>query len=134
MQRLIPLPSLREGERRRSLRYLVADEALVVAGVASAGPEARPHSLTGRVRDMGALGLSLLLPTTEAWEELSEPGHPLTVVLSIPSSTITLRAEVAYCAARRARGDLIGYRVGARVTGIGDDDLDRLAEYLGRRL
>jgi hypothetical protein len=134
MQRLIRLPIRREGERRRSLRYLVTDEALIVAGVASAGPEARQRSLTGKVRDLGALGLSLLLPTGEAWEELSEPGHPLTVVLSLPSGTIRLRAKVAYCDARRARGDLIGYRVGARVGEIGDDDLDRLAEYLGHRL
>jgi hypothetical protein len=130
---LISLTQLEGGERRLSPRYLVPDAELIVVGVAVMDTEGRPRSLTGRVRDLSASGLSLLLPTEQACDELTERGRPLAVVLTLPAGTIKLRAEVAHCSARIARGLLAGYLVGVCITEINSEDRELLVEYVEER-
>ena len=131
---LIKLLPLEENERRLSPRYLVPEEEPLIAGVALLGAGERRRSLTGRVRDISESGLSLLLPTGEECEELSERGRSLAVALTLPSGAIRLRAEVAHCDARRGRGGVLaGYLVGVRIREITADDHDRLAEYIKER-
>ena len=134
MPSLIKLLPLEENERRLSPRYLVPDDELLTVGVAVLGAGPGRHSLTGRVRDVSASGLSLLLPTGEECAELSERGRSLAVVLSLPAGAIRLRAEVAHCGERRGRGGrLVGYVVGVRIREIGSGDHDRLIEYIEER-
>lgn len=134
MPNLIRLLPLEDNERRRAPRYLVPDAELLVVGVALEGGGGRPRTLTGRVRDLSASGLALLLPTGEACEELAERGRQLLVVVTLPSGVVRLRAEVAHCAARRGRGGRpLGYLVGVRITEIAAEDYERLAEYIDER-
>ena len=134
MPHLTRLIQLEDGERRRSPRYLVPDDELLVVGVAVMDSQDRPRTLTGRVRDISATGLSLLLPTSEACGELAERGVTLAVVLTLPSGVVRLRAEVAHCAGRLGRGGILaGYLVGVRISEIDEDDHDRLVEYIGER-
>ena len=128
---LIRLLPLEEGERRRSPRYLVPAEEPLVVGVAVMGSGGGPRSLTGRVRDVSATGLSLLLPEGETCRELSERGLPLALVVALPSGVVRLRVEVAHCSTRRGRPG--GYLVGVRISEIADDDHDRLIEYIEER-
>lgn len=131
---LIKLLPLEENERRLAPRYLVPDEEPVVVGVALLGAGERRRSLTGRVRDVSESGLSLLLPTGEECEELSERGRWLAVVLTLPSGAVRLRADVAHCDARRGRGgQLLGYLVGVRIREIADEDHGRLIRYIEER-
>ena len=126
--KLLPIE---ENERRGWPRRLVPDEEPVIAGVALLGAGERRLSLTGRVRDISEAGLSLLLPTGEECGELSERGRSLAIVLTLPSGTIRLRAEVAHCDARRGRGGaLLGYHAGVRIREIAAEDHDRLIEYI----
>jgi hypothetical protein len=130
MPSLIRLLPLEEDERRRWPRYLVPPEEPLVAGVAVVGG-ARPQTLTGRVRDISEAGLSLLLPDEAACGELAERGRPLVVVLTLPSGTITMRAEVAHCAAPGGRHGEGSYLFGVSITEIDAEDYERLVEYIG---
>jgi hypothetical protein len=131
MPPLIRLLPLEEDERRRWPRYLIPPEEPLVAGVAVLGAGGRPRTLTGRVRDISEAGLSLLLPDEAACGELAERGRPLVVVLTLPSGTITMRAEVAHCAAPGGRHGEGSYLFGVSITEIDAEDYDRLVEYIG---
>ncbi|HEY9284321.1 MAG TPA: PilZ domain-containing protein [Pyrinomonadaceae bacterium] len=130
MPSLIRLLPLEEDERRRRPRYLVPPEEPLVVGVAVVGG-GRLRTLTGRVRDISEAGLSILLPDDEACGEMAERGRTVVVVLTLPSGTITMRAEVAHCAAPGARGEGGGYLFGVSITEIDAEDYDRLAGYIG---
>ncbi len=130
MPPLIRLLTLEEDERRRWPRYLIPPEEPLVAGVAIVGG-GLPRTLTGRVRDISEAGLSLLVPGDEACGELAERGRSLVVVLTLPSGTITMRAEVAHCAAPGGRHGGGGYLFGVSITEIDAEDHERLVEFIG---
>jgi hypothetical protein len=121
-----------EGERRRSPRYLVGPEGMpLLAGVAVVSPAGRPKTLSGRVRDISAGGLSILLRGDEACGELAERGRELAVILGLPSGPIRMLATVAHCG---APGEYEGggcRLLGVSIAEIGEEDRGRLAEYIG---
>lgn len=131
MPGLTRLIQLEENERRLSPRYLVPDDEPLVVGVAVMDSEGGPRTLTGRVRDISASGLSLRLPKGETCRGLAERGLTLAVVLKLPSGVIKLRAEVAHCSTRRGRRG--GYLVGVRISEIAPEDYGRLVEYIEER-
>ena len=131
MPSLIRLLSLAKRVRRRSPRYLVPAGEPLVVGVAVADPDGTRHTLIGSVRDVSETGLSILLPEGETCRGLTAPGHPMAVVLMLPSGVIQLRAEVAHCSTRL--GPRGGYLVGVRISEIASEDHGRLAEYIGGR-
>lgn len=128
MPSLDPAPPLPDNERRRTPRFRVRSDSPLFAGVVVYDDAGGSHIFTGRVRDVGAAGLSVSLPPDQDCRELARRGREVVAVVSLPRATIELRGVSTYC--KPAAGSK-GYVIGVRLTGAeGEGDRARLAEFL----
>jgi hypothetical protein len=117
-------------ERRRSPRYIVPPNSTLVVGVAVLDGEGKPHSFTGRARDVSRTGLAAILPPDETCGELVGGCRTLLAVVSLPTGVISFSAAPAYCRPLDAEQAERGYVVGLHITEIGEHDQSLLDEYL----
>ena len=130
MSSLIVLKPLPANERRRWPRFLVSPVTPLVVGVAILDAKGKPHTFTGRVRDLSEAGLSIVLPPDEECGQVADYGHELTAVISVSQGAITARGAAVYCHLITEGVAGSGYVVGMRFTEVSEGDRRRLAEFL----
>ncbi|MDT7540596.1 MAG: PilZ domain [Acidobacteriota bacterium] len=120
-------------ERRKSPRFVIPSDAPLVVGVAILGGAGRLRTFTGRVRDISATGLGIVLPTGEPCGELAERDCSLAVVFKLSSGVVKLRAKTARCNPLDELHVEDRHVAGVRITEISAQERSLLDEYLCRR-
>ena len=87
-----------------------------------------PQPIMGHTRDLSESGLSLVLPTARLGDvDVSQPGAPLRVVLSLPTGVVVLQAATARSEYLSPGGELL---VGAHIVKMYDPDRRSYEAYL----
>ena len=120
-------------ERRRFARRTVACAVRLPVGVSMPNErldpeEDYPEPIMGHTRDLRETGLSLVLPTSHLGDvDVSQPGAPLRVVLSLPTGIVILQAATVRSELLSLEGELL---IGARIVKMYDPDRRRYEAYL----
>lgn len=123
-------------ERRRFARKSVVCAARLPVGVSvpnerlDPDAEGYPQPIMGHTRDLSATGLSLVLPTSRLGDiDISQPGAPMRLVLSLPTGVVVLRAATVRSEPLTEGGELL---VGASIVRMYDADRRRYEDFLSR--
>lgn len=124
--------------RRRALRYLNKDNGSLVASISLVGDEPiagegkqRLPTLVGQPKDLSESGLSLILPTKFLRDrDLTEEGHIVRVVLSLPATTVVMQAKTVRGVQIDKQKPQKGFLIAFHILNMSDDYHARYTEYL----
>ena len=127
-------------ERRAAVRLSVQRAARLIFSSAPSDPSS-PDSvqpipaIIGHTRDISATGLGLIVPGVhDSDTKFFGVRSRLRIILSLPQAMIDVEVSPVRYEWLGERAGKKSYFIGARITGMGDEDSTRFKEYLGQAL
>lgn len=124
-------------ERRQSLRWKTQCEVCLTASMkivnakVSDNEESSHLTFFGSTNDISTEGLAFILPSVHIDERYCvEGGQTIQIVLYLPTTTVEMQAAPVRCQPLNEREPERGYLIGARITGMGDNERAQLLTYL----
>jgi len=115
------------GDRREARRLRAVRRANLLAGAVASWPA--QGSFTGTTLDISADGLAVLVEGVECGRLQALVGSSLTLVVALPTGSVSFQAEAVYVRPAR-RGEDGGCVVGLNVSSIGRREREQITSFL----